>query len=366
MTPLAEKIATLIRQTGPLRISDYFALCLSDPEHGYYMTREPFGQAGDFTTAPEISQLFGEMIGVCLVQAWHAHGTPDNVRIAEFGPGRGTLMSDALRVIARLAPDLFAHATIHMIETSARLRDIQRQTLVRLKQRVTWHEAFEDVPEGFILLVANELFDAIPIRQFIKTPQGFGERMVSLDDDGNLAFGLGPGGLDRSLLPLDETRVPDGEIFETSPARAAIMDAVASRLARGGGTALVIDYGHLVTGFGDTLQAVYKHDYDPPLAHPGEADLTSHVDFQVLAEVAKAAGAHVHRPLTQGDFLVGLGIVERAGALGSGRDSLTQATITDAVNRLAGEGEGRMGALFKVLAVSGRPVRLAPFDPQPA
>jgi SAM-dependent MidA family methyltransferase len=143
MTPLAEKIVNLIQQTGPLKISDYFALCLSDPDHGYYQRREPFGQSGDFITAPEISQLFGEMIGVFLVQAWQAQGSPANTRIVEIGPGRGTLMSDALRVISRLAPDLYSGATIHMVETSERLRDVQRQTLVRVKQRINWHDGFE-------------------------------------------------------------------------------------------------------------------------------------------------------------------------------------------------------------------------------
>ena len=306
------------------------------------------------------------MIGVCLVQAWHAQGSPANTRIVEIGPGRGTLMSDALRVIAKLAPELYSGATIHLVETSERLRNVQRQTLVRIKQRISWHDAFEEIPSGFTLMVANELFDAIPIRQFVKTPQGFMERLVGLDEAGALAFGLGPGAFDTSLLPIEESRVPDGEVFEISPARTAVMQAVAAKISRDGGTALTIDYGHLITGFGDTLQAVFQHEFDPPLLRPGEADLTSHVDFQALAEAAKACGAHVHRPMTQGDFLVGLGIVERAGALGTGRDSLTQATIGDAVNRLAGEGEGRMGALFKVLAISGKPVRLAPFDPQTA
>ena len=366
MTPLAQKIVRLIEQAGPLRISDYFALCLGDPEHGYYQSREPFGRSGDFITAPEVSQLFGEMVGIYLVHAWQAHGAPSDARIVEIGPGRGTLMSDALRVIARLAPDLYASASIHMIETSERLCNVQRQTLVRIKDRISWHAAFEEVPPGFTLMVANELFDAVPIHQFIKTPQGFRERVVGLDDKGALTFGLGPGGFDPSLLPVDETSVPDGEIFELSPARSAVMQAVAAKIVRDGGTALAIDYGHLVTGFGDTLQAVYRHEYDPPLARPGEADLTSHVDFQALAEAALATGAHVHPPLSQGEFLVGLGLVERAGALGSGRDALTQAAIRDAVNRLAGEGEGRMGALFKVLAISGEPVRLTPFDPPAA
>lgn len=365
MTPLAKKIAYLIEQSGPLQISDYFALCLADPEYGYYQNRQPFGRSGDFITAPEVSQLFGEMIGIFLVHAWQAHGAPADVRIVEIGPGRGTLMADALRVIARLAPELYANATIHMVETSERLRAEQRQTLVRIKQRISWHGAFEEIPAGFTLMIANELFDAIPVRQFAKTPEGFRERMVGLDDTGALTFGLGQTGLDPALLPVEEAGVPDGEIFEISPARSAVMQAVAAKLVRDGGTALTIDYGHLVSGFGDTLQAVHRHEFDPPLARPGEADLTSHVDFQALAEAAAAAGAHIHRPINQGEFLLGLGIVERAGALGSERDALTQATLREAVNRLAGEGEGRMGELFKALAISGGPANIAPFDPQP-
>lgn len=366
LTPLAQKITGIIEQSGPMRISDFFALCLADPQHGYYQSRQPFGRSGDFITAPEVSQLFGEMIGVFLVHAWQAQGSPGNVRIAEIGPGRGTLMSDALRVIARLSPDLFENTTIHMVETSERLRNVQRQTLVRIKERISWHMSFEEIPDGFTLMVANELFDAIPIHQFVNTPEGFRERVVGLDRNSRLAFGVGAGGFDPSLLPEGESAPPVGEIFELSPARTAVMQAVAAKLVRDGGTALTIDYGHLITSFGDTLQAVYRHEFDPPLARPGEADLTSHVDFQALAEAALAMGAHVHRPMSQGEFLVGLGLVERAGALGSGRDALAQAAIRDAVNRLAGEGEGRMGALFKVLAISGEASKIMPFDPAAA
>lgn len=361
-SPLKEKIVRLIRQAGPLTVSDYFALCLADPEHGYYMSRDPFGRSGDFITAPEVSQLFGELIGVFLVHAWQAAGQPTNPRIVEIGPGRGTLMNDALRVIARIAPQLFASATIHMIETSERLQAVQRQALVRYKDKITWHTAWEETPPGHVLLVANELFDAIPLRQFIKTENGFRERMVSVDSDDDLVFVTGMTGLDPMLLPRGHARAPLGEIAEVSPARSAVMQSIAGRLVRDGGTALIIDYGHLVSGFGDTLQAVRHHEYDPPLDHPGLADLTSHVDFQALAEAAAASGAHIHPPLTQGEFLVSLGIVERAGALGASRDPVTQATIRDAVNRLAGEGAGRMGALFKVLAVSGTDLRLDCFS----
>jgi SAM-dependent MidA family methyltransferase len=360
-TPLARKIKALIRTNGPISLTDYFALCLADPEHGYYRTRDPFGRAGDFVTAPEVSQLFGEMLGVFLVHAWQKHGAPADVRIAEIGPGRGTMMADMLRVIARIAPDLYEAATVHLVETSPKLRDVQRETLGTHGDRVTWHDSFEDLPQGFVLLAANELFDAIPIRQFVKTPAGFRERMVGLDAEDALMFAAGVAGLDPALLPDGQREVANGTIFEIAPAREAVMEAIGARLARDGGTALIIDYGHFVTGFGDTLQAVLKHAFDPPLAHPGEADLTSHVDFERLALAAIGAGLHVHGMLHQGDFLAGLGIGERASALGRGRDSILQQSILADVDRLAGAGAGKMGELFKVLAVGSAPLGLFPF-----
>ncbi|MGG7518623.1 class I SAM-dependent methyltransferase [Allorhizobium undicola] len=360
-TPLAEKIKAIIRMNGPLSVTDYFALCLADPEHGYYKTREPFGTGGDFITAPEISQLFGEMIGVFVVHAWQRHGLPAPVRLAEVGPGRGTMMSDMLRVIARLAPDLYRDCTVHLVETSQRLRDVQHETLESHIEKISWHSSFDEVPPGFALVVANELFDAIPIRQFVKTGAGFRERMVSLGIDDELTFTTGVAGLDPALLPPGSGTPPDGTIFEIAPARQAVMQAMCERLKHEGGTALIIDYGHISTGFGDTLQAIKNHGFDPPLAHPGLADLTSHVDFEDLARTAMAAGVHVNGCLRQGDFLVGLGIEDRAGALGRGKEQAVQRELTDAVQRLAGAGEGCMGELFKVLAVSSPALALQPF-----
>ncbi len=362
-TALGEKIKTIIQANGPISVTDFFSLCLADPEYGYYRTREPFGRAGDFVTAPEVSQLFGEMIGVFVVHAWQRHGTPAGARLVEIGPGRGTMMSDMLRVISRLAPPLFESMTIHLVETSERLRDIQQETLSQYGGRITWHEDFDDVPPGFALVAANELFDAIPIRQFVKTATGFRERMVGLDANDELSFGVGVAGIDPALLPNQAQTMPVGTIFEISPARQSVMLALCNRLKAFGGTALAIDYGHLVSGFGDTLQAVRMHEFDPPLAHPGEADLTSHVDFQALSETAAASGLHVNGLLHQGDFLVGLGILERAAALGRDHTAHTQGIIQTAVDRLAGEGEGRMGQLFKVMAVSSPAVDLMPFRP---
>lgn len=360
-TALSRKIKSLIHAAGPLSVTDYFALCLADPEHGYYKTRDPFGARGDFVTAPEVSQLFGEIVGIFLVHAWQQHGMPLAAQLIEIGPGRGTMMSDILRVIARLAPGLYANLGVYLVETSPHLTEIQKKTLAAHAPRVEWVTDFSEVPEGFTLLVANELFDAIPIRQYVKTPSGFRERLVGLMPTGELGFVTGAGTLDPALLPAGADHAPDGTVFEVAPARGAVMQTMAERIAASGGTALVIDYGHLATGFGDTLQALKAHEYDPVLAHPGEADLTSHVDFEHLAGVAQAAGLAVSGLARQGDFLLGLGLRERAAALVRGKDEETQHAVALAVARLSGEGNGNMGELFKVLAVSSPDVALAPF-----
>lgn len=364
-TPLAEKIKALIRQTGPVSVTDYFAMCLADPQFGYYRTREPFGASGDFVTAPEISQLFGEMMGIFMLHAWQRHGMPSPVRIVEIGPGRGTMMADMLRVIHKLAPNLYEAASVHLVETSERLQKVQSQTLVEHKWKITWHNAFDEVPGGVLLLAANELFDAVPIRQFVKTPEGFRERAVGLDADGKLTFTTGTASIDPQMLPAPPAGVPLGTVFETSPSREAIMAAMCERLQDNCGTAVIIDYGHMTTGFGDTLQAVLAHQYDPPLANPGNADLTSHVDFEALALQAKAAGIRVNGLIFQGDFLLGLGLLERAAALGTGKYMLTQEAIRLGVERLAGTGEGKMGELFKVLCVSHPAIDLVPFQRAP-
>ncbi|MBB4955283.1 SAM-dependent MidA family methyltransferase [Agrobacterium vitis] len=362
-TPLGDKIKQLIRMNGPMSVSEYFTLCLADPEFGYYRTREPFGTAGDFITAPEVSQIFGEMIGVFIVHTWKCHGLPNPVRLTEIGPGRGTMMSDMLRVIAKLAPDLYRDCTVHLVETSPRLRQMQHDRLIDHVDKIAWHDNVDDVPEGFILVVANELFDAIPIRQFVKTGAHFVERVVGLDAEDELIFTIGTAILDPSLLPEGAEGAPDGTIYEFSPARRAVMETLCERLKQEGGTALILDYGHMATGFGDTLQALRAHNYDPPLAHPGIADLTSHVDFEDLARTALSSGVSVTGCLRQGDFLLGLGIRDRAGALGRDKDAATQQMLIESVNRLAGAGEGRMGELFKVLAVSTPALSLAPFRP---
>ncbi|MDA4847319.1 class I SAM-dependent methyltransferase [Hoeflea poritis] len=357
-TPLAKKLRRLIEATGPISVADYFSACLGDPEFGYYRTREPFGAAGDFITAPEVSQLFGEMIGIFLVSAWQAHGRPDTVRLIEIGPGRGTLMADAQRVIQKLAPDFTETASAHLVETSERLTQIQRETLANAPIDCRWHSTLTDVPEGFTLLFCNELFDALPIRQFINTDAGFQERLVTVGDDGTLAFGVGTAAIEPDALPGPAR---PGDIFEIAPAREAVMAEIAARLRHCSGTALVVDYGHLKSGFGDTLQAVRRQAFADVLEAPGECDLTSHVDFEALAAAAASEGVKIWPAMTQGTFLLELGLLQRAGALGSGASAAMQEEIHNSVERLAGTGQGQMGSLFKVLCVSGSDIPLAPF-----
>jgi SAM-dependent MidA family methyltransferase len=336
-TSLRERIA----QEGPLTVERYMDLCLRH----YYATRDPLGAAGDFTTAPEISQMFGELIGLWIIEAWNGMGRPSPVRLVELGPGRGTLMADALRA-ARLLPDFLGAATVHLVETSPALRAVQERTLAAAPAPAAWHERLEDVPEGPAIVVANEFLDALPVRQFVATARGWCERLVGLAED-RLAFGLSPEPV-AGLPPPPR----QGAILEVPSAALGVVRPLASRLARQGGAALFIDYGHWGPAFGDTLQAVKRHAFADPLVAPGEADLTVHVDFRRVAEAAASEGAAVHGMAIQGDFLRALGIEARAAAL-KRRASAAQAEDIDrALDRLAGSGPSGMGELFKVLGLS--------------
>jgi SAM-dependent MidA family methyltransferase len=359
LADLRERIVRLIEANGPLSIADYMALCLYDPEQGYYTTREPFGVSGDFTTAPEISQMFGELIAVWLISAWHILGRPQPVTLAEIGPGRGTLMKDLLRSLDRLDPGLAGNARIALIETSPRLVAVQKATLARYAQRIEWHASVDTLAQAPLLIVGNELFDALPIRQYVKVGPRWHERAVGLDAGGELGFVAAAGALDPAFLPPDAASAADGAIAEVSPARAALMEAIAERIAGHGGAGLFIDYGHLQPAIGDTLQAVSRHAYTDPLAEPGKADLTAHVDFFTLAQSAKLSGLDT-RMTTQGAFLRGTGLIERAGQLGARADPATRRRLQDEVDRLAGS-DG-LGTLFKVLAVMPRGTVLPPFS----
>ncbi|MEO3385171.1 class I SAM-dependent methyltransferase [Mesorhizobium sp. CAU 1741] len=359
MNTLKDRIGRLIASSGPISVSDYMAMCLFDPEAGYYSTREPFGTQGDFITAPEISQMFGELLAVWALSAWEANGRPVPTMLAEIGPGRGTLMADMLRTMNQLDPAFVILSRVALIETSPRLAEIQRAKLASGKAKPTWYTDVDSLPSVPLIIIGNELFDAVPVRQFVRTEAGWRERMVTLGEDGELGFAVGMAGLDPAVLPPFAQEAPLGTIFEAAPARTAIMDAIAARVASHGGAALFIDYGHLEPGTGDTLQAMRGHDYAGVFDEPGKADLTSHVDFASLADTARGHGLDVHLS-TQGEFLVGMGLLQRAGALGANADDAVQTRLRSEVERLAGPDQ--MGTLFKVMAVTRKGVALPPFD----
>lgn len=342
---LAELLAERIRKTGPITVQEFMADALGHPEHGYYMGRDPFGMAGDFITAPEVSQMFGELIGLWCALVWQSMGAPERVVLAEMGPGRGTLMADLLRAASALPP--FAKALeVHLVETSPALANRQRQTLAG--RNVTWHQRFEDLPDGPLLLVANELFDALPIRQLEKADGRWHERMVSLDEAGGFAFALGPVVAEPPLAPA-VLAAPDGALAEICPLGRDLARAMARRLAHQGGAALIIDYGYEKSAAGDSLQALKAHKHHPVLSQPGQADITAHVDFQALAEAA-AGLAKAHGPVPQGRFLASLGIEERARMLMANATPEQAAELARGARRLIDPGE--MGTLFKVLALA--------------
>lgn len=335
MTALERLIRELIAAEGPLRLDRYMALVLGHPQHGYYMTRDPFGAAGDFLTAPEVSQVFGELIGVWCVAAWQGLGAPSPFALVELGPGRGTLMSDALRA-SRVVPAFAAAARVHFVETSPVLRAAQR----RLVPQALWHDDLGGVPEGPVLLVANEFFDALPVRQFERREGAWFERVIGIGNDA-LALGLTP-------APGFQAAAAEGAIVEVSPARQAVAEAIGARLGAAPGAALIIDYGHARTAPGDTLQALRRHRFAAITEAPGECDVTAHVDFEALAAALAAGGGAVAPLLSQRDFLLAMGLEQRFARLAAGADAATRGGFARASQRLADQRE--MGNLFKVLA----------------
>ncbi|MEK1852370.1 MAG: class I SAM-dependent methyltransferase [Phyllobacterium sp.] len=356
---LKQRIIRQIEATGPISVADYMAMCLFDRDAGYYTTREPFGKDGDFITAPEVSQMFGELVGVWCVSAWQALGCPSEFVLCEMGPGRGTLMKDLIRAAQKIAPDFFAAAKIRLVEISQRLTQIQQSTLGDYKSVIQWNKRLSDIESAPLILVANELFDAIPSRQYVKTKGRFVERMLALNTGKNLVFAAGSGVIDQALLPPACDIAPEGSVFEIAPARSALMQEIAERIHRERGAALLFDYGHLQPGFGDTLQALSRHSSVDVLHIPGAADLTTHVDFYSLAQPARAEGCKTSA-MTQGEFLIAMGLLDRAGALGQGKSANFQDQISADVERLAGPDQ--MGTLFKVLCVTDPATHIYPFE----
>jgi SAM-dependent MidA family methyltransferase len=349
ITPLETEIRRRIAAAGPMPVGEFMTLCLTDHDHGYYTTRDPLGERGDFVTSPEISQMFGELIGLWMAAVWKKMGEPPNVRIVELGPGRGTMMHDALRA-AKVMPAFRDAAVLHLVEISPVLQGEQEKTLEQLPVPIFWHAALREVPKGPVIVIANEFFDALPINQAVKTGDGWHERRIEIDTDGNLALALAPDPTPHfeRLLPPAVRRAPVNTIYEWRPDTVAM--ELGRRLADDGGAALVIDYGHVESAPGDTLQAVGKHAYVDPLTTPGAIDLTAHVDFQALARAVEAMSAASYGPLEQADFLRRLGIETRASALKAKATPAAAADIDTALSRLIGQGRTGMGALFKVAA----------------
>ena len=349
-SPLQSEIKKLIKSSGPMPVWRYMELCLTHPEHGYYVSRDPLGREGDFITAPEVSQMFGELLGLWTASVWKAIGSPPVLRLVELGPGRGTMMADALRAL-RVLPPLFQSLSIHMVEINPVLRDKQKATLSGASN-IDWHDTIDDIPEGPAVILANEYFDVLPIHQAVRRETGWHERVVDLDDSGKLIFGAAPEPVPRFevLLPPLVRAAPVGAVFEWRP-DAEIMK-IATRVRDQDGAALIIDYGHLRSDAGETFQAIARHSYADPLKTPGQADVTAHVDFQALARAAEDLGARVHGPATQGDFLKRLGIETRAVTLMAKATHEVSEAISAALKRLTDSGRGGMGSMFKVLAIS--------------
>ncbi len=352
MTPLESIIRSQITANGPMSVAEYMSLCLGHPEDGYYITRDPLGKGGDFTTAPEISQMFGEIIGLWLAQAWTDRGSPSPFILAELGPGRGTLMADVLRAAGKVKGFTDA-AALWLVETSPALRQKQWEALSAYQPQ--WADTLADVPEGPLFLIANEFIDALPIRQFMIQDGALCERVIGLQDDA-LTFGLTPPLSTREGVPEGAA---DGAIYETCPAGRAAATQIGERLAKDGGAALLIDYGHAVAkASGDTLQAVKDHAYADVLADPGTADLTAHVDFLALSKAAENAGATSWGVRAQGPLLEWLGIRLRAAMLAKARPEQRE-VVQRALDRLTKP--DAMGSLFKALALTGDEIPPAGF-----
>lgn len=342
---LPELIDMQIRTTGPMSIATYMGLCLTHPRQGYYKGADPLGATGDFVTAPEISQMFGELVGFFFVNVWQQMGSPKAFTLLELGPGRGTLMADMLRVACR-AEGFRDALDLRLFETNPSLIAEQNARLEAYGPK--WIDAFDKVGEGPLLVVANEFYDALPIRQFVRGEQGWHERMVGLTD-GKRAFGLSPTPIPNSAMPESIASAGVNEVLEVGLASGEVTARLARTISTQGGALLAIDYGYGMTQTGETLQGVRRHAYADVLETPGETDLSAHVDFEAIGSVAAKAGLAVQPLLTQGQFLTRMGINDRAKALSAANPG-SAADIAGAKARLVSPDQ--MGELFKVFCAA--------------
>ncbi len=366
MSKLGELLARRIRIAGAITVAEYMADALGHPQYGYYKQGDPFGLEGDFVTAPEISQMFGELLGAWCAAVWETMGRPAPVRLVELGPGRGTMMADALRATRKVA-GFHAAVDLHMVETSSYLRGRQAETLQQAAPPIapSWHDAFDEVTEGPLLLVTNELFDALPIHQFEFQGGRWLERVVDVNSGGDsLLFALRAPGAALAVATTPPRPARQGMVVEACPAGIALAAAIGRRVAQHGGAALIIDYGHDGSCAGDTLQAVRRHQKHAVLDEPGTADLAAHVDFGTLARAAREAGAAVHGPIPQNTLLERLGIKLRAAALARSATPAQTADLQAATERLLHLEQ--MGTLFKALAIAAPALPAPPGFDEPS
>jgi len=356
---LARKLRAQIRKQGPLRLHDYMQACLSDPEYGYYLVRDPFGVGGDFITAPDVCQVFGELLGLWCVHVWAELGQPQNCKLIELGPGRGALMSDALRAVS-LVPEFVRSIEVHFVETSRALREAQKDHIegqAKDQERpipdLFWHDDLSSVPAGPSFLIANEFIDALPIRQFQMQGGQWFERMVGLDGEGRFSFELAEQPLENmELLPPIHRQANDGDYIEYCPAMSTVIGQMAARAKGHPFAGLLIDYGYGAPALGDTFQAISDHKFTDPLKEPGLADVTAHVDFSQLLRTAEKQGMSICGPATQRDFLIALGVRERAAQLMQAQENMISAQqFLSGFQRLVDH--DKMGDLFKVAGLAG-------------
>lgn len=344
MSDLGERLARRIAAGGPITIAEFMAAALYDPAAGYYTTGRPLGRAGDFVTAPEVSQMFGELLGLWCADTWQRLGAPAPLRLVELGPGRGTLLRDALRAL-KVMPALLEGLELHLVEVSRELRREQERAFAGLACH--WHASLAEVPDGPFLLLANEFFDALPIRQFERSPDAWHERLVGLAPDGRLQVALS-GAVPMALIPEESRAAPPGSVVELCPAALSLAAELGRRVAAGPGAALIVDYGYAAAPLKGTLQAIRGHARAEPLEAPGRADLSALVDFTALADAARRAGAAAYGPIGQGALLRALGIEVRAARLQAAAPAQADA-IANALHRLTDD--EAMGSLFKALAL---------------
>ena len=358
-TLLTVRLKERIARKGPISVADYMEICLADKDAGYYPSRQPIGADGDFITAPEVSQIFGELLGLWAVAVWQSMSAPKPVVVAELGPGRGTLMSDAMHAWHSV-PDFLANVTVALVETSPVLAEVQHTALHGADAPVLWRDTLENVPQGPLIVIANEFVDALPVRQLVRRQHEWRERCVRIGARGGFDFCEGPA-VRSDTLPdaAHALDVPDGSVLEIRPAAHELIAALAARAQNAPLAALIVDYGHEEAACGDTLQAVSQHRFADPLTRPGEVDLTAHVDFAALKDAANAQGLVTYGPMPQGAFLLQLGLEARRGRLCAGATDEQRQALIAGTNRLVDPSE--MGLLFKVLAITSR--GLAPPPP---